>query len=130
MCLPEEIKKTNTDINKVFDAIKAENGIKTTEGLFGLYPQPKNNCPYIDEVIGLLFKDIDKLLQFIREPNDGFDEERLKELISKVQDFYNYEGHLNELRNRCDSLRDWGESWKVLSKRVTYENDLINKYKA
>jgi hypothetical protein len=119
------------EIKLKFNEIKKTNMVGASEQLFGLCEQPKNNCPYIDRKIDLLFSDIDCLLGMLDKitstPNPG--KEEIQAFKSKIQDFYKYENYLNELRTNFENLREWGEDWKKLSKKLIIENQLIDKYK-
>ena len=97
--------------------IKKDLNAKTSEDLFGISKQPKDQCPLIDKVLSELQGESENIkyawlnLQDVEQA-----EPYLSDLDWAIYNLRNMDGNLEELRTNITNLRTWGEEWKVLAK--------------
>lgn len=102
--------------NQIYSSLKYTHCVTSTEELFELSKQPELNCSYIDEQIKQLNVDIRYALSNVEYLD--VDKEVKRDLSSSIKDFENYEDTMNELRNRIEEIRAWGNEWKDLAKSM------------
>ncbi len=102
--------------------IKEELNVETSEDLFGISKQPKEQCPLIDKVLSELeaeSKNIKYSWQNLKDIEEA--EPYLSELDWAEYNLRNMDGNLEELRTNITNLRTWGEEWKDLAKYLLNE---------
>lgn len=118
-------------IMKTINEVKEENKIKTSEELFGIVPQPINQCPIIDKTLAEYKKKLEAVildLKWLKASDPDFDKE-VKKILSNMDDLWNINEAFEEIRRSAEDIRVWGDDWKSLCKVILEENDLINNYK-
>lgn len=102
--------------------IKKELNVETSEDLFGISKQPKEQCPLIDKVLSELeaeSKNIKYSWENLKDIEEA--EPYLSELDWAEYNLRNMDGNLEELRANITNLRTWGEEWKDLAKYLLNE---------
>ena len=113
---------------------KKKLNIKTSEELFDISPQPKEQCPLINEVVSQLIdnskevKGVWKDLGRIEEA-----ESYLSTLDWAEYNIRNLESNMEDIRSNIENLRAWGEEWKdfakqLVSDREDFFNFIANKH--
>lgn len=106
--------------------IKQELEIKTSEDLFGIDPQPEQQCPKVDEhlrINNVTIKWIEGYIKDIKGTEDLDDIYKCADDIEWEVDNLNAEPSLEELRLKCDMIRQWGQQWKDLAKKLINERE-------
>jgi phosphopantothenate synthetase len=86
----------------------------TSEEQFGISPQPKETCPMIDEVISYL----KKIEQAIYR-HEKLEEDELRSVINDVDCWVSgLTDTMESIRENTSSIRDWGNEWKSLAKKI------------
>ena len=102
--------------------IKKDLEIKTSEYLFGINEQPKEQCPLINEVISQLVdnsKEIKDVWQNLRDVEEA--ESYLSTLDWAEYNIRNLESNMEEIRVNIEKLRAWGEEWKDFAKQLVID---------
>ena len=104
--------------------LKNEFKCETTEKLFGFPSPPEYQCGNIDALIKKM-SEAEKLSNYRYE-----DEEELKGKLDDINYIVRYlEDDLEEVRSAIELLREWGQSYKDLLKRVVDKSDIdITEY--
>lgn len=95
-----------------------ESYICSSEKLLGITEQPDQQCPRVDEAI----RDYDRMFREIKSIcKDLSRVDGAEEMASDI-DWWNgnvdFVGALEDLRTQCMNIRDWGQQWKDLAKRL------------
>jgi hypothetical protein len=104
------------------DKIKKELNAKTSEDLFGISKQPKEQCPLIDKVLCELeaeSRNIKYAYWNLKDIEEA--EPYLSDLDWAEYNLRNMDGNLEELRTNITNLRTWGEEWKDFAKYLLNE---------
>lgn len=99
-------------------------GEQTSEEIFGIVKQPPPTCPLVDEAIKIVQACADDLRGYER-----MDEEDLRRAISDIEDklselaplrsqWRNSGGLLEDIRTNAGAIREWGQDWKDLAKKL------------
>lgn len=102
--------------------IKEDLDIKTSEDLFGISKQPKEQCSSIDKIISQLVdssKEIKAVWQYLRDVKEA--ESCLSTLDWAEYDIRNLESNMEEIRTNIEKLRYWGEEWKDFAKQLVVD---------
>lgn len=94
--------------------IKDEYGCATTEELFSLNDPVPYQCSFIDEVVKKV-KSIQKDLNYYRHDEK---DDLVHRLDSISYDIGNLDDEINEIRSSIEEVREWGNQWKDLCKKV------------
>lgn len=88
----------------------------TSEELYGITKQPPPTCPLIDDAL----KEVNGCQKRIRN-YERADEDELRDMLSDVESNlgtvsgYRNSGLLEDIRQRVEEIRAWGEEWKRLA---------------
>ena len=114
-------------IDKI-ETIKNGLGIETSEILFGIDPQPNYQCSDIDSYIqnnSMAVKDIKYYVHIIKGSDDLEHIEKLVGFIEDESNCLDNGSELEDLRLACVKIREWGQQWKDIAKRLINEQDTI-----
>lgn len=121
--------KTTTKI----DLLKTIHNVKSTEVLFDITEQPDFQCSSIDKVISNIL-DLSKNIQ-----SHAYDLKRASDLVetnSIAEDLdwdarnIDFHADLEKIRLECATLRDWGNEWKRLAKRLLNDREDMEEFLA
>ena len=103
-----------------FEFLKARMGVETSETLFDMKPQPKQQCPSINKMQANIedgIKEIEYYSNSLRniEGAEGIGADIEQALSSNFSDIYS---ELEELRSEIVKIRLWGEGWKKLARSI------------
>ena len=88
----------------------------TSEEIYGITKQPPPTCPLIDEAL----KEVERCQKRIMRYEKS-DEDELRDMLSDVESNlgsvsgYGKSGLLEDIRERVEAIRAWGEEWKQLA---------------
>lgn len=102
--------------------IKKDLDIKTSEDLFDISDQPKEQCPLINEVISQLIdnsKEVKAVWQNLIDVEEA--ESYLSTLDWAEYNIRNLENNMEEIRTNVEKLRAWGEEWKDFAKQLVID---------
>ena len=117
-----------------FEFLKARMGVETSETLFDMKPQPKQQCPSINKMqanIEAGIKEIEYYSNSLRniEGAEGIGADIEQALSSNFSDIYS---ELEELRSEIVKIRLWGEGWKKLARSIINnemkEEDIVHYF--
>lgn len=126
----------NLRIEKIgIDTVKSVCGVEQSEMLFGIELPPEHQCQFIDKMIKVA-NDCEKYAASIGRSDD------VSECHSTARDIEweisSFQDSLEKLRKKIEALRDWGEQWKRVAKRMgecnpeslshVMEDDLFPKF--
>lgn len=94
--------------------IKDEHGVGRTEEIFGLNDPVEYQCSFIDEVVKKV-KGVQKDCNYYRHDEK---EDLIHRLDSIVYDIGNLDDEINEIRSAIEDVREWGNQWKDLCKKI------------
>ncbi len=89
----------------------------TSEAVFGICEQPPPTCPLINDALDR----VNKLQKTIRG-YERADEGELRNMVDEVETHLGYlsgygrSGLLEEIRERAEQIRAWGQEWKDAAK--------------
>ena len=103
-----------------FEFLKARIGAETSETLFDMKPQPKQQCPSINKMQANIedgIKEIEYYSNSLRniEGAEGIGADIEQALSYYFSDIYS---ELEELRSEIVKIRLWGEGWKKLARSI------------
>ena len=104
--------------------LKEQLNIKTSEDLFDIEEQQKEQCLLINEVISQLIdnsKEVKDVWQNLRDVEES--ESYLSTLDWAEYNIRNLESNMEEIRTNIEKLRSWGEEWKDFAKQLVQERD-------
>ena len=106
----------NLRIEKIdIDTVKSVCGVEQSEMLFGIKLPPEHQCQFIDKMIKMA-TDCEKYAASIGRTDD------ISECHSTAHDIEweiaSFHDNLEKLRKKIEALRDWGEQWKRVAKRM------------
>ncbi|PAD70598.1 hypothetical protein CHH83_02005 [Bacillus sp. 7586-K] len=104
----------------IWGKIKDEYGVGRTEELFGINDPVEYQCSFIDEVIKTV-KSIQKDLNYFKYDEK---EELMERLDSISWDIRGLDDDINEIRSALEEVREWGNQWKDLCKRIILKHNL------
>lgn len=101
-------------MDKLREYIKL-NGYSTSEDVFYINEQPKNTCPMLDELK-------DGINKALRELSYNEDIDDIKYWV----EYYlaNLDLVVEQARENTENIREWGQQWKDLAKRVINKTDI------
>jgi|AntAceMinimDraft_6_1070360.scaffolds.fasta_scaffold116301_1 hypothetical protein len=117
-----------------FEFLKARMGVETSETLFDMKPQPKQQCPSINKMQANIedgIKEIEYYSNSLRniEGAEGIGADIEQALSSNFSDIYS---ELEELRSEIVKIRLWGEGWKKLARSIINnemkEEDIVHYF--
>ena len=117
-----------------FEFLKARMGVETSETLFDMKPQPKQQCPSINKMQANIedgIKEIEYYSNSLRniEGAEGIGADIEQALSSNFSDIYS---ELEELRREIVKIRLWGEGWKKLARSIINnemkEEDIVHYF--
>ena len=117
-----------------FEFLKARMGVETSETLFDMKPQPKQQCPSINKMQANIedgIKEIEYYSNSLRniEGAEGIGPDIEQALSSNFSDIYS---ELEELRSEIVKIRLWGEGWKKLARSIINnemkEEDIVHYF--
>ncbi|PLR99542.1 hypothetical protein [Bacillus sp. T33-2] len=98
----------------MWERLKREGGVETTEEIFDIDIPPEHQCPKIDKVIKTI-NEVNKQANVGR--HDEFED--LKDKLKSIEyDISGLDDDVEELREAIESVRKWGQQWKELAKKV------------
>jgi predicted nuclease with TOPRIM domain len=117
---------TNEVVSKI-EQLKSIHKAETSEQLFQIDDPIDYQCPKFDE-LSKKAKNLYKTSQLGRYEED--DNETLRDKLSEIAwDSSDLEEQIEELRDAIVSVRQWGDEWKKLAKKLIEENDIdLEKY--
>lgn len=103
---------------KTLADLKESYGFVSSEKILGITEQPEQQCPRVDEAI----RDYDRMYKEIKSIcKDLARIDGAEEMASDIE-WWNgnvdFVGALEDLRTQCMNIRDWGQQWKYLAKRL------------
>ena len=108
--------------NNLFNELKKISNVQTTEDLFGLSEYVPVTCEFINKAKNIV-EDINRET-YLKSGQQT--EENYKEAVEFTQSWINDIGdELEKLRAMNNNLRQWGQSWKDLAKRIIAKNGNI-----
>lgn len=119
---------------KNIELLKARLEVKTSEILFGINEQPELQCPSINKIQANIkdgIKEIEHYAKALRDIEGG---ESIGSDIESSLTYYFSDKlfELEELRNKFEKMRSWGDDWKNLAKSIINnektEEDIVNHF--
>jgi len=108
--------------------IKQELCIETSEELFGIDLQPDEQCPKIDKYLSINDNAINWVTEYVKDIKKTEDLDDIYKYADDIEwelDSLNAESSLEEIRNKCGSVRYWGQQWKDLAKKLLNERESL-----
>lgn len=102
---------------KQINSVESVSHKKTSEELYGIIKQPVPTCPIINEAL----TEVNEMQKLIRG-YERADENELKSMLSDIEyklgllSGYSRSGLLEDVRENCELIRNWGEEWKTWAK--------------
>lgn len=121
-------KLNKQERDEKWSKIKEEYSCRTTEEIFNLNDPVEYQCKFIDEVVKTI-KGMQKELKYSKQE----DEDGLRDIVDSVSwDIGHLDDEVNQIRSAIEEVREWGNQWKELCKRIILEHGLnideINTY--
>jgi len=99
--------------------LKDKLGAETSESIFDIYKQPKQQCPIIDNIQSEISRGIKEIEYYCKELNKIDEAYGLSsDINSSLSYFYEKGDELEKLREEIIEIRRWGQCWKDLAKSV------------
>jgi hypothetical protein len=102
------------------EVLKARMEVKTSETLFDIEPQPKQQCPSINKMQANIEAGIKEIEHYSNSLRNIEGAESIVVDIEGALSYYFSDKHfeLEELRGEIEKIRLWGEGWKNLAKSI------------
>ena len=109
--------------------IKEKLEAKTSEELFGIDEQPKQNCPKVDKGIRAWYsvqRDIEYYCKNLRRCDTVDEAEKIGGDIDWAIGSLDIVEEYEELREQCEKIRAWGQGWKDIAKKLIEERSNVS----
>ena len=117
-----------------FEFLKARMGVETSETLFDIEPQPKQQCPSINKMQANIEDGIKEIEYYSNSLRNIEGAESIGADIEQALSYYFSDKHfeLEELRSEIVKIRLWGEGWKKLARSIINnemkEEDIVHYF--
>ena len=90
----------------------------TSEEKLEIPPQPQPSCRRINQAI----KDVRKAIFYAKSAIKAIEEEDTKSMVEDIESsLCGLEDDFEFCRSQAEDIREWGDEWKVLAKRLVQE---------